>query len=945
MKHLKQLALSVSASALMFSGAAQAQNLETEEAARTLDTVTVSGIRGSLERGLEIKRNADGIVDAISAEELGKFPDQNVAESLQRITGVAITRTRGGEGQFVTVRGLGEEFNAVTYNGRLLATENNGREFSFDVIASELISGAEVYKSTTASQGDGSLGGLVNIRSAKPLDSFGFKAAGSLSGIYEDLAGETGLSASGIVGNTFNNDRMGFLASFAYQDRSARTDIAESTFLIPNVQVDANGLVNGALDADGDGLNDATGDAIVTNNARFNGFAPSVAFSDRERIGGTLAFQFRPDVHTDIVIDALYTNFESPGNLFGYSYFPSAFGGSFTGTNAVLNSNNQVVAHDIQAFALDLVSRQTEGRAETFALGGNVERRVNDTLTFTGDVAYSKSEGNRDNFGSASGSGTFFVLGFPNNALFSFDAQGRITPNASFSALNLPTDTTQTDIADLTADDVRLHFARRDTIEVEDEILSLKGDVVYDFGAENSLEIGADYVSREKSNTAFNNVATQCALCGYATPVAANSPQLIGSLFTTFNDGFLSTAPGNFPRVFPTFSVTDLEQAYADAGQAAALIATLDPAASSVVEEDVWGAYFQLNTAGDFGSIPFESNFGVRFALTELTSSGSAGSLASITDSILIRDPNGTTTSNQELNFAQGADVSISNDYFDVLPSANIALDLTDDLKLRLAASRSLSRPTLTDLSTFFSITSTNPGGEQVNSSNPNLEAIRSNNFDAALEWYGSGGTAVSASVFYKDITDFVTNRVITENITVPQTVREPDGSITDNGTATIPFLVFGPQNGDDAEVYGIEIAGQYITDSGFGISGNVTFADSEATSAGVDSQLENISDVSANASLFYETDVIQVRAAVNYRSDYLIGQTVEGGLDELADDFTQVDLSGSYKVTENFTVFAEGVNVFNEEVIRLSEFSDSEFLESFEENGARWLFGVRASY
>ncbi|MEO0972176.1 MAG: TonB-dependent receptor plug domain-containing protein, partial [Pseudomonadota bacterium] len=431
-------------------------------AAAQVEEVVVTGIRGSLERAVDVKENAGSIVDAISAQDIADFPDTNVAESLARITGVAITRTRGGEGQFVTVRGLGEEFNAVTYNGRLLATENNGREFSFDVIASELISGAEVYKTSEARLGDGSLGGRVNIRSAKPLSRPGFHATGSVSGQYEGLAESTGLRATGVVSNTWADDTFGVIASISYQEREARTDIAESTFLIPGAQVDANGLVNEALDTDGDGFNDTTGAAITNTDARFNGFAPSVAFTDRRRIGGTLAFQLRPTDKTEVVVDALYSNFESPGELFGYSYFPSAFAGSFTGTNAVVNEFNQVVAHDIQAFAVDLVSRETEGQAETIAFGANIEHYFNDSWSINLDAAYSNAEGNRDNFGSASGSGTFFVLGYPNNAQFTFDASDGLTPNATLSALNLPDDTSNTPLADLTADDIRLHFARRD---------------------------------------------------------------------------------------------------------------------------------------------------------------------------------------------------------------------------------------------------------------------------------------------------------------------------------------------------------------------------------------------------------------------------------------------------------------------------------------------------
>jgi len=168
------------------------------------------------------------VVDAITAEEFGKFPDANVAESLQRVTGVAITRARGGEGRFVTVRGLGEEFNNVTYNGRTLATENLGREFSFDVIASELISRAEVYKSSEARLNDGSIGGLVNVATAKPLSSPGFHVSGSLAGEYDNLADSTGFRASGVVSNSFANDTVGVLASLTMHKRDLRSDTYES---------------------------------------------------------------------------------------------------------------------------------------------------------------------------------------------------------------------------------------------------------------------------------------------------------------------------------------------------------------------------------------------------------------------------------------------------------------------------------------------------------------------------------------------------------------------------------------------------------------------------------------------------------------------------------------------------------------------------------------------
>lgn len=150
------------------------------------DEIIVTGIRSSLKKSLDVKRNSNQVVDAISAEDVGKFPDSNIAESLQRITGVAIDRS-GGEGQFITVRGLGPEFNTVTLNGRTLATDNAGREFSFDVISSDIISRAEVFKTSTPNLQSGGIGANVNIVTTRPLDGFGTSLTGSLAGTYDTL--------------------------------------------------------------------------------------------------------------------------------------------------------------------------------------------------------------------------------------------------------------------------------------------------------------------------------------------------------------------------------------------------------------------------------------------------------------------------------------------------------------------------------------------------------------------------------------------------------------------------------------------------------------------------------------------------------------------------------------------------------------------------------------
>lgn len=194
-----------------------------QESLATLEEIVVTGIRGSLKRSLDLKRSANQVVDAVSAEDVGKFPDTNIAEALQRITGVAIDRS-GGEGQFITVRGLGPEFNTVLLNGRLLATDNDGREFSFDVISSDIIQSAEVFKSSSSELKSGGIGSVVNIATARPFDRPGTNFTLSAAAGYDTLREETSPEISGLGSWTNDEQTVGFLVGASYSDRALQED-------------------------------------------------------------------------------------------------------------------------------------------------------------------------------------------------------------------------------------------------------------------------------------------------------------------------------------------------------------------------------------------------------------------------------------------------------------------------------------------------------------------------------------------------------------------------------------------------------------------------------------------------------------------------------------------------------------------------------------------------
>jgi len=326
----------------------------------------------------------------------------------------------------------------------------------------------------------------------------------------------------------------------------------------------------------------------------------------------------------------------------------------------------------------------------------------------------------------------------------------------------------------------------------------------------------------------------------------------------------------------------------------------------------------------------------VRFTNTDLTSSGAAAQIIGITiDSV---------SGNNQPQLVAGAPVTENNSYFDVLPSFNIAFDLQENLKLRAGFSRSLARPTFNDLTTVFSLDQFNAGQEQSSGSNPLLEAVRSDNVDFSLEWYGSNGLSLSGALFYKDITNFIQNVNTPQDILFPNAVDLSNNPLPDQ---LITYTFSGPQNSDTAEVYGLEVGGQYLHDTGFGVAANVTLAESESTLNGVTAPLENISDFTGNLSVFYEGGGLQARASVNTRSDFLSATNGESGGQEFTDDFTQIDISVSYNLEavlgRDVSVFFEGINVTGEELFTFAE--RSSFLETFLENGPRYLFGVRSSF
>ena len=275
------------------------QTIAQESAAdEEMEVIQVRGLISSLKRSFSDKKEALIVSDGIAAEDLGKFPDTNVAESLQRITGVAIDRS-GGEGQLISVRGFGPQFNLVTVNGRQMASERAGREFSFDTLASELIAGADIYKTSNAANQEGGIGATINLKTAKPFDMDGFQAFGSVKGTYDSLSEETTPVFSGLVSDTFMDDKVGVLLSLSVQERDAQVNQADTRgyYRVPRIAT-----------------NDFDADA-GTGKEAFNVWVPrnldlTSNTEARTRTSGTVVVQYAATEELTLSFDGLYSKFE-----------------------------------------------------------------------------------------------------------------------------------------------------------------------------------------------------------------------------------------------------------------------------------------------------------------------------------------------------------------------------------------------------------------------------------------------------------------------------------------------------------------------------------------------------------------------------------------------------------------------------------------------------------
>jgi iron complex outermembrane receptor protein len=898
--------------ALLWSGAAAAQAVDpaaqatpeaSEPASEETDEIVVTGIRAAERAAIDIKRNSVAVVDSIVAEDLGKLPDGNVAESLQRVTGVTIERNRG-EGRFVTVRGFGPKFNAVTVNGRTLATDNNGREFSFDVLPSEIISGADVYKSPQANINGASIGATVDVRTLRPLDQkTGFKLAGSAAGMWSELAdtwnpefsavaswkndaGTFGVALSGVYSKQENRDDE-FTIGAGHVRRSS-TDSYYNLGAIPGGRI-------------GPGVAPFSRVSMPSNLSPF--------FFEREltRWGVNASVQMRPSDKFTVTIDGLYSKARFVEQQTGLAY---DFAGGIL-AEQVVEGGEAVYQRYVGGF-VDQIIQYDDRDVATDQLGINVDwRPTNDLrIRLDGSVSDARRRGKENNL---------FTTIRRKNVDLSFDRRsGSPIYDYSFSSPNYAN--AATNPQGVTAH----YYIWGGGADIDDEIEEYRGDVEWKpGGGAFTLSAGAMAQSRIKTITADETpFGEQCAYCD-------SNRVLPTSLFQPTDRNFFSGGGGDIIRDWliydPLALVHTIDQFAAQDGKAFNP-AVFSPSASSVVNEKVKVGYLMGALDTQIGGMPLAINVGLRYENTDYTSSGASRTVTSAR-------PNGA--GQNIIVVSPVVPVSFRGKYDDWLPSLNARLSVTDNFLLRFAASKVLTRPTLSDLSPRQSI-QTNPGNETIRRGNPDLQPFRAKQIELGAEWYFTQDSLLNAAVFYKDIESFVTL------ITTPQVVDQ------------VTFQVTVPGNGKGATVKGFEVGYRQSFASwlpapfdGFGVQTSFNYTESNANYtnavANVSFGLEGLSKTSYSLVGFYEKYGISARAAYTYRDNFLQVASGRNGEPEYFDAYGQLDVSLAYDVGSHFTVFADAVNLNNAKEFIYSVTPDR--TKEFRQTGRRVSAGVRVRF
>lgn len=911
---LSPLALAVGS--LVIAPAYAEQNQEPIE-----EIVVTGSYVKSLEKAIDLKRTNIGFSDSIVASDIADFPEQNLAEALQRMPGVTIERNKG-LGQKVNVRSLPSEFTFVSINNLATASGSGGRDVEFDMFASEIIQSVTVKKSPTAADEEGGIAGSVAITTARPFDYDGRQLVASVEGAYNDISEKSDPKFAFLASDTFGD--WGALASFAYSERTNRTDSNSGINFRPLSRwLEKSGSSQWQSDQAADVLERDTGISI---NDRFDKDETSrVVFLDKvgdraylteqEKWGATLSLQYKPSSEFSLTFDALLGNFDNHEDEYDAAAYSASSISSLERINSyddnTLSDYGITVLTDVNYAATQHEFLSKENSSDTdyqqfsltldWMLGdwevyGVVGYSGADKLAETTNLKHTAYRPTRSRYTSTGG-----------------ETIASDNPN-TFDMYNSPEaytfDYYEVNLEDISDDKyaAQLDFSRHFQLDF--------------FPALSKVQFGARYTDKSKQRNYGTNRITGASAddsSWVGTRTLADSELTVISDLVSGGE-YLSAVSSkqDWSQISNNYARSELR--YDGFGVQYA------PDQFYEVSEKTTAIYAMADFAFEIGTLPATLNAGVRYIDTNVDSSGYHQ----------VQSDDGSTG-------YTSAPISKEGSYKETLPSLNFSLELTDNLLFRAAASETFIRPALTDIAYKRTVSLSE---FKYRDGNPDLKPTYADQWETGLEWYLEEGGLLAVSYFEKEI-----EGVVRESLTG---VVTDVTKYNDNGTVdgVYDFDVYQKVNAEGSyDVSGIEFIAQipfarfHPMLQGFGINANYTTLDNSLTGASdlaIPTPPEGLADETYNITFYYENDSFDARISYNYKDKYV--EYIERDMYPVyRDAYGQTDISFGYQINDTIKVTLEGINITDEETTGYT--IAPVFPTMYEFSGRRFSLGLRGSF
>jgi iron complex outermembrane recepter protein len=864
-----------------------------------LQEIVVTGIAFSLKESLEAKRDSTNVVEVVTAEDIGKLPDKNVADVLMRVPGVNTQSAASGEGGFdennrVSIRGTSASLTQTTINGHTVGTGDwfisdqyatAGRSVSYDLLPSEIVARTVVTKTQSADMIEGGVAGSVDLQTPKPLDfKETFTASALAGGVYSDLPSKTEPQVNAMF--NWQNGQMGLLMMGFYEERDSRRDGQE---------ILGYGSVAPAVAAAWQAANPALPNAA---NAIYPTLIGQALFTQkRERAGGLIDFQVKATDTLTLDLNGFYShllanNVNDNFLMFGSNFIGSPNSGNYVPTALTVNNGTLVsgtwptlpgapiaqapitpTSIPYNTAAYDQIIRPSN--SGTYYIDLDASLQATDKLTFTAQVGYTRGDGNtpqETDVESQGGNGVSYQLnGLGSPASVSYPGLNPASPAQFFTDYAFGSIT---------------HSVDEETYGQIDGLLKL------DSGVFKSFKFGARYAAHERDQQYPEH--NGCPDCGATGP----DPAFDGGAYpSNYANGLGGSGYPTNIYINSTAAIQAFDALYLSHGPSRFYW----PGQFEVKENDS-ALYGMANVGGEGWS----GNFGMRVAHTDNTNYVNvSGGTDPITTSL----------------FGNYTPTVYKNNYLDFLPSANLKFDLAQNVILHFSAAETVARPDYSALGAAISLTDLNQTGS---GGNPNLKPIRSSNYDTTLEWYYAPQSLLQFSLFDMEMSSYVDFGT--------STLSFPDVSVKTN--PVLPYLITFPIN-TTAEVRGAELAWTQPLGLGFGAQANFTYANGHT---GLDTPMVGQSAITYNLGAYYEAYGFSAHVDYTYRSHYLVGLDHSSAENEAA--IGNLGAAFNYEFSKNFALSLNLLNLANETLKYYG--ADTSQPRAFYTNGRQYYFGVR---